>query len=74
MSFLGSVFDSLPIVGHIKGTVHYAMGDNEAGRAAMVASSRTVCVTAGAVGGFCVGGPLGAAAGGISAGTAMDGV
>lgn len=30
-SFLGNVADAIPVVGHVKGTVHYITGDKEAG-------------------------------------------
>lgn len=39
----------------------------------MKASSRTVAVTGGAVGGFCVAGPLGGYAGAVAGGAACDG-
>jgi hypothetical protein len=72
-STLGGIIDAIPVAGHIKGAVHYATGDYESGKNSMVSSSRSTCVTAGSLGGFCVGGPAGAIAGGMGAGAAMDG-
>lgn len=69
---LMNMADSIPVVGHAKGAIHYACGDTEGGDNAMKAASRTVGVAAGGIGGFVVGGPVGAVAGGISGGMAMD--
>ena len=71
---LSGVADGLPLVGHIKGGIHYAVGDKEGGEQAMKAASRTTGVIGGGVGGFFVGGPVGAVAGGVSGGVAMDGI
>ncbi|KAJ7351755.1 hypothetical protein OS493_035697 [Desmophyllum pertusum] len=68
------MLDGLPVVGHVKGLIHYRLGDKEGGDKAMKAASRTVGVIAGGVGGFLVGGSVGAVAGGIAGGAAMDGV
>lgn len=57
--------NSIPIVGHIKGVVHYAMGDTDAGNAAMIAASRSVFVAASA----CYGGGV---VGALIAGAAFD--
>jgi len=70
---ISNAVDSIPVVGHIKGGIHYACGDNKGGDAAMKSSSRSVGVVGGGIAGFCVGGPLGAAAGGVAGGAAMDG-
>ena len=70
----GAFLDGIPVVGHVKGVVHYACGDKEGGDAAMISSSRTTGVIGGSVGGFLVGGPVGAAAGGVAAGALMDSV
>lgn len=66
--------DGLPVIGHVKGAIHYAAGDQEGGDAAMKAASRTAGVMGGGVAGFCVGGPAGAVGGGIAGGAAMDGI
>jgi hypothetical protein len=68
------VIDGVPLVGHAKGGIHYALGDREGGDNAMKSASRTTGVIGGGVGGFLLGGPLGAVAGGIGGGLAMDGI
>ena len=73
MSWFGDIVDAIPVVGHVKGVVHYACGDQAGGDKAMVASSRSTCVAGGAAGGFLVGGPVGAVAGGMAGGAARDG-
>ncbi|GAB9472304.1 hypothetical protein Gpo141_00009485 [Globisporangium polare] len=65
--------DGIPGVGHVKGGICYAVGDKERGDRAMKSSSRSVSVLGGGVKGYLVGGPVGAIAGGIIAGAAMDG-
>mmetsp|Transcript_54363 Transcript_54363/g.102113 ORF Transcript_54363/g.102113 Transcript_54363/m.102113 type:complete len:411 (-) Transcript_54363:185-1417(-) len=70
---LDSSADSLPIVGHIKGGIHYACGDEEGGHKAMRASNRTVGVMGGGAIGMLTGGPPGAVIGGIAGGAALDG-
>lgn len=74
LRFLSGVADSLPVVGHIKGAIHYGVGDKESGDNAMKSASRTTASIGGAVGGFFVGGPVGSALGAASAGYAMDGI
>lgn len=77
---VNGIANAIPVVGHVKGVVHYACGDHKGGEAAMIASSRTVGVVGGAVGGavggFFCGGPVGAvvggAAGGVGGGAGMD--
>ena len=64
--------DSVPVVGHVKGGIHYACGDKDGGDNAMKAASRTTGAVAGGVGGFLVAGPPGAVAGGIGGAAAMD--
>ncbi|KAF2356990.1 hypothetical protein FHG87_012252 [Trinorchestia longiramus] len=70
--FVGCVLNGIPIVGHAKGTVHYVLGDEEGGGAAMKAASHTSGVIGGAVVGFLAAGPVGAVAGGVGGGVAMD--
>ncbi|ESO99054.1 hypothetical protein LOTGIDRAFT_238932 [Lottia gigantea] len=74
LATVNEVANQVPIVGHVKGMVHYAMGDNDGGDNAMKSSSRTVGVLAGGAGGGFVGGPVGAIVGGIKGGLIMDGV
>ena len=66
--------DGIPVVGHLKGAIHYATGDDSAGDKAMKAASRSAGVVAGGTAGFIVGGPVGAVVGGIAYGAAMDGI
>ena len=73
-STLNDTADAVPVVGHVKGVIHYAVGDHEGGHQAMKASSRTVGVLGGGAAGFLVGGPVGAVAGGVVGGATMDGV
>jgi len=70
--FLGSVLNTIPVVGHIKGVVHYVTGDTEAGNDAMHSATRTSAVIGGAVGGTLAGGPVGGVAAAIGAGNAVD--
>jgi len=60
LGFICGVVDALPAVGHIKGGIHYAVGDNESGAIAMKAASRTTTVVTSGIIGFAVGGPVGA--------------
>jgi hypothetical protein len=66
--------DAIPIVGHIKGGIHYAAGDSEGGEQALKASSRSVGVALGGIAGFVAGGPVGAFAGGAAGGVVSDGI
>jgi len=67
------IADGIPVVGHVKGGIHYAVGDREGGDKAMKAASRTVGVIGGGILGM-AGGPAGAIAGGVAGGAVMDGV
>ena len=69
----GSCVDGLPVVGHAKGVVHYAMGDVDKGNRSMEAATRNVAVLGAglATGGLGAGVALGAAAG-VGAGVAYD--
>lgn len=61
---VNAMVDSVPVVGHVKGTVHYICGDKDRGDNAMKAASHTTGVIGEGVAGFLIGGPVGAAAGG----------
>jgi len=67
------ITNSVPGVGHIKGSIHYYYGDRDSGDEAMKSSSRTVGVIIGAVVGLAVG-PAGAISGGIIGGQSMNGI
>jgi hypothetical protein len=71
---VGSLTDSIPVAGHIKGVVHYGMGDNDKGDLSMKKASRSVLVGAGGVVGMVTCGPACAAAGGIAGGVAADSI
>lgn len=58
------VVDSVPVVGHVKGGVHYVCGDTKGGDMAM---KRATGVAGGAALGLIAAGPIGAVAGGITA-------
>ena len=65
--------NGIPVVGHIKGGIHYAFGDKKGGDESMKSASRATGVAIGGVLGA-VGGPAGMVAGGIAGGAAMDGI
>jgi hypothetical protein len=71
---MGTVIDSIPVAGHIKGGIHYALGQNDKGEESMKAASRSVGVVVGGVGGFAAGGPAGGFAGGIAGGLISDSI
>ena len=74
VSTLNDAVDGVPVLGHVKGAIHYAVGDESGGEKAMKSASRTVGVIGGGAAGFVVGGPVGAVAGGIAGGAAADGI
>ena len=67
-----NVLGSIPLVGTVTAGVQYAAGDKDGAQKSLAASTGNLLATAGAVGGFMVGGPGGAAAGG-AAGHAVGG-
>lgn len=70
--FLLNLVNGVPVVGHIKGGIQYALGDSDAGDVALKAASHTSGVMAGGAVGFLVCGPVGAVVLGIGGGAAMD--
>jgi hypothetical protein len=64
--------DGMPVVGHAKVIVHYVCGDVQGGNKVMKAATRSAVVEAAGAGGFIVGGPVGAVAGGVGAGAEWD--
>ncbi len=42
LNTMSGVADGLPVVGHVKGALHYACGDVDGGNKAMLSASRTV--------------------------------
>merc|ERR1711971_979150 len=68
------LMDGTPVVGHLKGAIHYAVGDTEGGDQVMRSASRTIGVIGGGVVGMAGGGPAGMVAGGALGGAAADGI
>ena len=73
LSSLSSCADGIPFVGHVKGGVHYIMGDIEKGNRSMEASTRTTTVLGAGLltGGLGAGVAVGATAG-IGTGVVYD--
>ncbi|GMT11644.1 hypothetical protein PFISCL1PPCAC_2941, partial [Pristionchus fissidentatus] len=71
---LSNVADGIPIVGHVKGAIHAVAGDFPGARNAIKSANRSVGVVSGGVVGFLTLGPIGAVAGGIAGGAAIDGI
>ncbi|XP_062576923.1 uncharacterized protein LOC134238829 [Saccostrea cucullata] len=70
---MSGLADAFPVVGHVKGVVHYAAGDREGGDNAMKSASRTTgAIIGGAVGSLA--GPAGAYAGGVAGAVTMDAI
>lgn len=67
----GYILDSIPVVGHIKGAIHYITGDTRAGNKSMYEASRSTAVVCGGAAGA-LGGPLAMVAGAAAAGAATD--
>ena len=67
-----NVVGSIPVVGHVTAGVQFIAGEKEGAKKSFAASTGNLVSTAGAVGGFLVGGPPGAIAGG-AAGSALGG-
>eukprot|EP00918_Siedleckia_nematoides_P022843 GHVU01049170.1.p1 GENE.GHVU01049170.1~~GHVU01049170.1.p1 ORF type:complete len:193 (+),score=11.48 GHVU01049170.1:266-844(+) len=67
-----ATLDGSPGIGHLKGAVHYGMGDKESGDRSILLASRTCGVAGGGIVGALLAGPLGAALGGLTFGVIMD--
>ncbi|OJD29641.1 uncharacterized protein BKCO1_7600036 [Diplodia corticola] len=61
------VAESIPVVGHVTAGIQAAAGNTEHAKRAVAKATGSLATAAGAVGGFCVGGPVGAVAGGAAA-------
>ena len=72
-AFIEHIANEAPLIGHIKGGIHYICGDERKGDEAMKASSRSTALLLGSVGGFMTGGAVAAVAGGVAFGAAFDG-
>ncbi|KAM9876921.1 hypothetical protein VDGL01_09004 [Verticillium dahliae] len=64
-----NVVGAIPVVGHATAGIQYLAGDKEGAQKSLAASTGNLVSTAGAVGGFIVGGPVGAVAGGMAGST-----
>ena len=69
---INEAMNSTPGLGHIKGAVHFAMGDREGGKDALESATHVLGSMIGGTGGFIVGGPTGAFVGGVLGGNAVD--
>jgi hypothetical protein len=70
---VGEMADGTPVVGNIKGGIHYAVGDITGGAKAMKPASRTTGVVVGGFAGIPAG-PGGIVMGCLAGGAAMDGI
>ncbi|KAH0553615.1 hypothetical protein KQX54_002706 [Cotesia glomerata] len=73
MDFISYATNCIPVVGHVKGLVHYAAGDTRGGNQAMFQATRTT-VVAGAGTAGALAGPVGAVYFGTVAQLATDGL
>ncbi|XP_021368151.1 uncharacterized protein LOC110459947 isoform X1 [Mizuhopecten yessoensis] len=71
---LESLVDSVPVIGHIKGAVHYGLGDTKRGDQIMKSSSGSLITGVAGIAGTLVGGPAGGAAAAVAASQLYDGV
>ena len=71
MNMFSVFLNVTPVVGHVKGLLHYAMGDTQGGNHAMCASTRSLVVLVAGAAGMAAG-PVGAATFGALAGTLWD--
>ncbi|XP_018024147.1 uncharacterized protein LOC108679916 [Hyalella azteca] len=70
--FLSRTVDAVPVVGHLKGFVHRAVGDEDGYVAAQKSATRSAAIAAYSAIGFVAGGPAGAAFGGIGMAAQYD--
>jgi hypothetical protein len=63
-----AMLNSMPVVGHVKGAIHYLCGDSEGAEKAFLAATRTTVVLATGACGSLVAGSVAAIVGGILAG------
>lgn len=64
--------NGIPIVGHVKGAIHYACGYKEEGKRIMIRATRTTAVMGIGAAGFILGGPVLAVVLGIGGGIIFD--
>ncbi|KAJ4210887.1 hypothetical protein NW759_012918 [Fusarium solani] len=61
-----NVVGSIPIVGHATAGIQFLAGDEAGARKSLASSTSNLVSTAGAIGGFFVGGAAGAVVGGVA--------
>ena len=71
---INGFLDGIPVVGHIKGGIHYLSGNSEAAVRSWKAATRVLAVTVGGILAGIAGGPGAAAGGGIGGGVIMDAI
>ncbi|XP_069364555.1 uncharacterized protein [Maniola hyperantus] len=64
--------DSIPGVGHVKGAIHYAVGDDTGGRNAMLQATKSTAMLTGGAVGAAIGGPIGMVSGAAFVAAATD--
>ena len=73
MNMFSGFLNSIPVVGHVKGLLHYAVGDTQEGNHAMYSSTRSLVVAAAGAAGVAAG-PVGAVILGALVGILWDGI
>lgn len=71
-SNVNTLVNSIPVIGHAKGLVHFTLNDKEAGKEAMALATRSTAVLAAGTTGFLVAGPIGAVIARTRIGLAWD--
>lgn len=69
---LSNAVDGIPVIGHVKGALHYAFKDEDGGDKAMMSATRSTLVMGAGVSGFALGGPVNAVIQGMGAGGTID--
>ncbi|XP_014214078.1 uncharacterized protein LOC106643444 [Copidosoma floridanum] len=69
---VNNVANGIPVVGHVKGAIHHAVGDHEGGNQALNAATRTTVVVASGAAAAVATGGIGAIPAGITAGITYD--
>jgi len=69
---MSNAANAIPIIGHVKGAVHYACGDSLRGELAVKSASQSTGIIVGGIAGGIIGGPIGAVTLGTAGGAAVD--
>ena len=70
--YLANTVDATPLIGHVKGLVHFVQGDVAKGHDSMASATRSTSVLLAGAGGFFIGGVVGAFVLGTQAGIIWD--